>query len=160
VITWLLDISNYTDPFDAVWAALQGYSMVICKTSEGMVCQNAWFDRYIPAVRTAGLLPGAYHVLRRGAGTSQARVFHSRITAHHGPPGWFLALVEPEDATREDVRAFTDEWHRISADQPLVLYTHSTSWRTPGWDGAALPADPRHAWKLTGSLLRSRSEAA
>lgn len=99
MVIWLLDVSNHQGDFNLAQAAPEGSSAISCKATEGVAFRDGWFDRYIPAIKNAGRIPGAHHFLRAGSGAEQARVFHSRITAHGAPAGFLCALDNESDAS-------------------------------------------------------------
>jgi len=161
---YILDISNHQGNFNITRAAAEGYSAIICKATEGRTFRDAKFNRNIPLIRNAGMIPGAYHFLRAGNGAAQARAFHARVAAHGGPSGWLCACDNEADASWATTTAFVAEWHRLTAGHPLIMYTGAWWWKPRGWNGASLTP---HLWASRyvsgtgyGSELYSRVPAS
>jgi hypothetical protein len=135
---FVVDISGHQDAFDAARAGREGYAAVICKATEGRTYNDPRFDTFIPQIKAAGLIPGAYHFLRAGDGAAQARAFHARVTAHGGPGGFLCACDNEQDATLAATKAFFAEWARLSGNHPLMMYSGSWWWTSRGWNGPSL----------------------
>jgi murein L,D-transpeptidase YcbB/YkuD len=155
VVTWLLDISNHQGAFNIAQAAVEGYSAIICKATEGRTFNDGRFDPFVPQIKAAGLIPGAYHYLRSGDGAAQAQAFHRRITAHGGPAGWLIALDCEADASWDTVVAWAGEWNRLTCQHPFLLYTGAWWWGPRGWPGASLTPHLWHSHYVTGTGLGS-----
>jgi GH25 family lysozyme M1 (1,4-beta-N-acetylmuramidase) len=149
--TWIVDLSNWQAGINIEQIAREGYSAVICKATEGSTFRDAQFDGWIPRIRNTGMIPGAYHFLRAGSGSAQARAFHARLAAHGGPAGFLCALDNEKDATLADTRAFVAEWSRLTNNHPLIMYTGAWWWRPRGWDGASLTPYLWHSQYVSGS---------
>jgi lysozyme len=135
---WLIDISNYQTGLDIDQAGREGYSAVICKATEGVSYRDPRFDTFIPQVKAAGLIPGAYHFLRASDGAAQARAFHARVAAQGGPGGFLCACDNEQDATWDVTREFYAEWARLTGGHPLMMYSGAWWWSPRGWPGASL----------------------
>jgi hypothetical protein len=98
------------------------------------------FATWIPQIRAAGLVPGAYHWIRRGSGAQQAQFFYNLVRQVGGPEGMLIQLDCEDDATYADIVAWRDEWRRLSGGHPFLLYTGGWWWDVAGrrWDGAAV----------------------
>jgi hypothetical protein len=150
-VIWLADISNHQGDISIEQIVAEGYSAVICKASEGTTFRDGWFDGWIPRIRDAGAIPGAYHFLRAGDGAGQARIFWARVADHGGPAGFLCALDNEADASWEDTRAFAAEWNAITGGHPLLMYTGGWWWRPRGWPGAELTPHLWHSNYVSGS---------
>jgi hypothetical protein len=124
---WLVDISNYQGNFNVAQAG-----------REGLTYQDPRFDTFIPQIKAAGLIPGAYHFLRAGDGAAQARAFHARVASHGGPGGFLCACDNEKDATWDVTRAFYAEWNRLTGGHPLMMYSGDWWWNPRGWNGSSL----------------------
>lgn len=139
MVTWILDISNWQGDFDIAQAAREGYDAIICKATEGTGTPDGWFDTFIPKIRAAGKIPGAYHFLRCGDGAGQAREFHSRVRNHGGPDGWLIGLDCESDGYTREILDWVGEWNRLTGGHPFMFYTGAWWWpRIAGFNGAAL----------------------
>lgn len=148
---WIADISNHQGGISIEQIVAEGYSAVICKASEGATFRDGWFDRFIPQVKSAGAIPGAYHFLRAGDGAAQARILHGRVTDHGGPSGFVCACDNEADADWDTTVAFTRAWYELSGCHPLLMYTGGWWWRPRGWPGAELTPYLWHSHYVTGS---------
>lgn len=148
---WLADISNHQGDISIEQIVAEGYSAVICKASEGTSFRDGWFDGWIPRIKAAGAIPGAYHFLRAGDGAAQARILHARVADHGGPSGFLCALDNEADASWETTVAFAETWREISGGHPLLMYTGGWWWRPRGWPGAELTPYLWHSHYVTGS---------
>lgn len=151
VVTWLLDISHYQSSLNIKQAVNEGYSGVICKATEGGTYRDPCFDGFIPAVMSAGAIPGAYHFLRAGDGAAQAVSFHSRVAAHGGPKGWLIALDNEADASWATTTAWVARWNQLTGGHPILMYTGSWWWKPRGWNGASLTPYLWHSRYVTGT---------
>ena len=120
---WMVDLSNHQAGIDIEQIAREGYSAAICKATEGTTFRDGQFAGWIPRIRAAGMLPGAYHFLRNSDGAAQARAFHARVAAVGGPAGMLCALDNEHDATHATTTGFVAEWHRLTNGHPLIMYT-------------------------------------
>lgn len=161
MVIHLLDISHHQGDFDVSSAVDEGYSAVICKSTEGSTYQDPRFLDYITQVRNTTAIPGAYHFLRSGSGTTQAQLFHRRVTAAGGPSGMLCACDNEQDATWETTREFFSEWERLTGGHPLVMYSGAWWWGARNWPGSTLTPYLWHSHYLIsapdyGSSLYSR----
>ena len=153
--TWVLDISNYQGSFDVARAAAEGYSAILCKATEGTTFRDSTFDRNLPLIMAAELIPGAYHFLRSSDGAAQARAFHARVAANGGPAGWLIALDNEADATWDVTCAWVTEWNRLTDHHPFLMYSGAWWWGPRGWSGAQLTPYLWHSHYVNGSDLGS-----
>ncbi len=167
------DVSRYQGLVDWEGLTNSGHAFVFVKATEGTNHRSPTHDDQRAAARAAGLIQGAYHYARPGqsSGTLQARFFHSAggswtadgqtlpgaldlEFAEEGPQ--CHGLSQGEMATW--VRAFSDEYRRLSGRIP-VIYTTTEFWDTctggdtsfgdhPLWlfDHADLPGELPAGW--------------
>ncbi|GIG57404.1 hypothetical protein Lfu02_17760 [Longispora fulva] len=153
MVTWLVDISNWQGDISIEQIASEGYSACVCKATEGRDYKDPWFDTYIPRVIASGMIPGAYHYLRAGDGAGQAREFYNRIAAHGGPNGWLIQLDCESDGGADEMRAWADEWNRLSGNHPFLIYSGAWWWdsHTGGYRGADLTPYVWHSRYVDGA---------
>ena len=119
------------------WAAARagGYEFAILKATDRKPYRFVdWFHTEIKRVKTAGLVPGAYHFLRAGDGVGQARYFVDEVTKEPGGFTGLLAAVDCEthpDGTFpsfDTIKAFVIEFKRLVTGHPLICYTGHAFW--------------------------------
>jgi len=138
-VTWLVDISNWQGNINIGQIAREGYAACVCKATEGTGFRDGWFDTYIPKVKAAGMIPGAYHYLRAGNGAAQARFFYDRVRKHGGPAGWIIQLDCESDGLGREMTDWANEWKRLTGGHPFLIYSGAWWWpRTGGFRGAKL----------------------
>lgn len=152
---WIADISNWQAGISIEQIVAEGYAAIICKASEGGDFLDGQFDAWIPRIRDAGAIPGAYHYLRAGDGAAQARILHRRVAAHGGPAGFLVACDNEADAGWDTTVAFVAEWHRVSGGHPLIMYSGAWWWSERGWPGASLTPHLWHSRYVDGSDVGS-----
>jgi len=151
MVVYLLDISHHQGDFNIARAVGEGYSAVICKATEGSTYHDERFLGYITQVRAEAAIPGAYHFLRGGSGSGQARIFHQRVVAAGGPSGMLCACDNEQDATWETTRDFFAEWERLTGGHPLIMYSGAWWWIPRGWPGRTLTPYLWHSHYLIGT---------
>lgn len=130
------DCSRHQGVVDWGRVKAAGHTFAIIKLTDGTVYSHIdWGRRNLPAVRAAGLVPGAYHWLYGPKdGAAQARVYVNEVRQLGGFDG-LLAVVDverDEDGSVPSyacVRAFTDEFFRLTDGHPLLIYTGRWFWR-------------------------------
>lgn len=130
--------------------ARQGYTFAAVKLTQGAGYVRGAAGDWIRAARSAGLIPGAYHWLTAGDGAAQARWFHRHVTAAGGPDGMLIQLDCEDDGYGPQMRAWADEWNRLTGGHPFLVYSGAWWWpRTGGYWGADLTPHVWHSHYLT-----------
>ena len=151
-ITWLVDISNWQGNIDISRIAREGYRACVCKATEGSTFKDKRFDKYIPKIKAAGMIPGAYHYLRDGDGAAQARHFLNRVKKHGGPNGWLIQLDCEADGYGPEMTAWAREWNKLTGNHPFLIYSGAWWWpRTGGFRGAGLTPYLWHSHYVSGT---------
>lgn len=134
--------------------AKQGYSFAVTKATEGTSYVAPSFVEWTAAARAAGMIPGAYHWLHRGAAVEQARFFYDRVRQAGGPGGMLIQLDCEDDADWPTLQAWDAEWARLSGGHPYLIYTGRWWWDTAsrGWPGVTLTPHLWHSEYLTADL--------
>jgi GH25 family lysozyme M1 (1,4-beta-N-acetylmuramidase) len=115
---------------------IEGYGFAVMKFTEGTsVSYLSSAKDWIPQIRSAGLIPGGYHWINAGDGAAQARYFWNHVRAVGGPEGMLIQLDCEDDATEADVTEWVNEWNRLSAGHPFLIYSGSWWWNPRGWNG-------------------------
>jgi hypothetical protein len=127
----------------------QGYTFAAVKASEGTGFVGPQFLAWIPQIRAAGLIPGAYHWIKRGNGAQQAQFFYNLVRQVGGPEGMLIQLDCEDDATLSDVDAWAAEWRRLSGNHPFLIYSGAWWWGARGWDGTHITPYLWHSHYLT-----------
>jgi GH25 family lysozyme M1 (1,4-beta-N-acetylmuramidase) len=135
---FMCDISNHNPGFDVGRAVSEGYSAIIMKASQGTWYEDPLFDGFATKTLAAGAIPGAYHWLENSSGTSQANLFHQRISAHGGPKGWLCACDCEANADWETLTDFFQRWKELTDSHPLIMYSGDWWWKIRGWDATSL----------------------
>lgn len=149
---FLLDIAHYQQGLNIPLAASQGFVAIACKATEGTTFADPSFNTFIPQIKAAGLIPGAYHFLRSGDGAAQARWFLSRVQVQGGPEGFLIQLDCESDGLGPQMAAWAAEWNRLTGHHPFLIYSGSWWWpRTGGYRGADLTPYLWHSHYTTGS---------
>jgi GH25 family lysozyme M1 (1,4-beta-N-acetylmuramidase) len=172
-----IDVSDVQGPaVDFARARAAGVAFVICKATEGLGFNAAYFDHDWDAASAAGLVTGAYHFARPDLGHDAAAEARHHLAAtagrwhaHHLPAildyerapydpawaaRWFEAaeLAQPANgvlyASASRAGAFAGIGRRLwVAAYPLPRLGWSNA---PGLDRAPRPGDWRpHAWQFT-----------
>lgn len=101
-----MDFVNGIDVSDnnanIVWQRVHdaGYSFGICKASEGVGVSQTTFAPYMTAIRSAGMVAGAYHFFSwHSDPAAQARFFLSKYTPRNGDLPPTLDLEAPSNQT-------------------------------------------------------------
>lgn len=149
------DASHYDwdrGPVEPARAEAEGIVFMTHKLSEGMTYVDPRYDDFWKKVKVTNLIPGAYHVLRRGNPVGQADVYLARLDAMS--PGWrnleaFIIQADCErwqngaipEPTPTDIRSFCDRVaSRAPGHVPLVY--------APEWlYGNALNGLPYPLWE-------------
>jgi len=136
--TWVCDWTHWQGmTLPAYGVANEGYGMVKLKaggaTSGGRFFEDPKFhENAIALVNEPRLLPGAYWYLMPGRATAQAGLFFDILNGY-GVHTWAAFLdVEERGLSYADVRKFALAWERLTAGQPLALYTSRRVWETLG----------------------------
>jgi lysozyme len=140
------DCSRHQGVVDWGQVKAAGHAFAIVKLTDGLVYRYVtWGRENLPKVRTAGLVPGAYHWLYGPQdGAAQARVYVDEVNRLGG----FCGLLAVVDVERDEdgsvpsyacVTAFCAEWHRLVPGRTLILYTGRWFWRDILGDPPAPP---------------------
>lgn len=137
-----VDVSRYQRSVDWPGLVASGHAFAFVKATEGTNHRSPTHDEQRDGAREAGILQGAYHYAHPGqsSGTLQARFFHANGGAW-APDGLTLpGALDLEAAEEGDtchgltpaemtawVRAFSDEYRRLSGRVP-VIYTKAELW--------------------------------
>lgn len=153
---WLADISNWQAGINIEQVVREGYAAVVCKATEGGTFNDKQFDNWIPRIRKAGAIPGAYHYLRAGNGAAQARHFLNRLKRHGGPDGMLIQLDNEKDASWDTTKDWVKEWNRLTGNHPILMYTGAWWWKPRGWDGEKLTPYLWHSRYVNGTGTGSK----
>jgi hypothetical protein len=136
--TWVCDWTHWQGMTLPAWGvANEGYGMVKLKaggaSAGGRFFEDPKFhENAIALVNEPRLIPAAYWYLMPGRATAQAGLFYD-ILAGYGVHTWAAFLdVEERGLSFADVRKFAIAWERLTAGQPLALYTSRRVWQTLG----------------------------
>jgi hypothetical protein len=131
---------TYQRGMDFSMLARQGYSFAAVKASQGVTEFNSSFTQqfldWIPRIRAAGMIPGAYHWLTNADPVAQCRNFWRRLRQVGGPAGMLIQCDCEDNATIEVLRGWTAEWKRLSGGHPFLIYSGGWWWKPRGWNGA------------------------
>lgn len=118
----------------------EGYSFVVVKATEGISFQAPQFTQWVAATRAEGMIPGAYHWIKRGNGAEQADFFYDRCKAAGGVNGLLIQLDCEDNATWEDLVAWTTRWNTLTNKHPFMIYTGAWWWANAArnWAGNTL----------------------
>lgn len=126
------DVSHHQGPVDWPRVAGAGHRFAFCKATEGTGFVDSRFRSNWPAMRSAGLVRGAYHFLRTETDPrAQARHFLSVVGDLTGS----LAALDVErsasgsNPTADQARAFKHEFEARTGGHPLVIYTGRWYWQ-------------------------------
>ncbi len=119
------------------WPAVRraGHSFAFIKATDGVAYRHIdWFHTNLPKVRTAGLVPGAYHFLvDHHPGVAQARYYVTEVNR----AGGFAGVVPIVDIEREadgttpresHLRDFVAEFRRLVPGRRILVYTGRWYW--------------------------------
>ncbi len=131
-----VDASHYQGNPDWAAVAASGRAFAVLKATEGAAYPfTGWYHLHAPKVAAAGLVPGAYHFLRRSSDpATQARYFAATVGDFDG----LLAMLDVETArdgsrpTYPQVRGFAAEFARLAPGHPLLIYTSLAYWHELG----------------------------
>lgn len=141
---------NYQAGISFARLRAEGYSFVTVKATEGTGFLGPRFLEWMPAIRAQGLIPGAYHWLSSADGAAQARFFYNRVVQGGGPRGMLIQLDCEDDGYGPVMRAWANEWNRLSGNHPFLIYSGAWWWpRTNGFRGADLTPYLWHSRYLT-----------
>lgn len=131
---------TYQRGIDFGLLARQGYSFAAVKATQGTTDFSASYTQqfldWVPRIKAAGLIPGAYHWVTNADPAAQMRNFWRRLREVGGPKGMLIQLDCEDNATEAVLRGCVVEWRRLSGGYPFLIYTGKWWWGPRGWNGA------------------------
>lgn len=122
-----IDVSHYQGTVSWGAARAAGVEFAFAKATEGTGFVDGRLARNLAGMRSAGVLPGAYHFLRPGDGRRQADAF-ARAVGGVGA-GLLVALdVEASGIAWSTVKAWRDRWAELHPGHPVFVYTGRDLW--------------------------------
>lgn len=120
-----IDVSHYQKSIDWKQVAAQDFQFAFIKASEGEGMQDTLFCKNWDAMRSAGMIRGAYHFFRPGISAAlQAHNFLSTIDLQHGDLPPVLDVEVTDGFTPDQVASGVNTWLSIVEDaykvKPIV----------------------------------------
>lgn len=133
---------SYQRGIDFPLLARQGYTFAAVKATQGVTDFSASYTQqfldWMPKIKAAGLVPGAYHWLTNADPVAQCANFLRRVRQAGGPNGMLIQLDCEDNATLPVLQAWVAEWNKQTGGHPFAIYSGSWWWKPRGWNGAAL----------------------
>lgn len=137
-----IDISHWQGAIDWVAVKAGGKTFAICKATEGTTYTDPTFATNWPAMKTAGLIRGAYHMGRPAEdAVAQANYFVNAVQPVSGDLQLVLDLEKTDGLTPSQVRTWVDAFvRRLTAltGRPPIIYTGFFFWRDSAGGGTSL----------------------
>lgn len=118
----------------------QGYSFAAVKATQGSTEFHASYTQqfldWIPKIKAAGLIPGAYHWLTNADPVAQCANFLRRLNQVGGAEGLLIQLDCEDNATLPVLQGWVKEWNRRTNNHPFLIYSGAWWWKPRGWNGA------------------------
>lgn len=131
---------TYQRGIDFSQLARQGYSFAAVKATQGTTEFHASYTQqfldWIPQIRAAGLIPGAYHWLTNADPIAQCANFLRRVRQAGGPNGMLIQCDCEDNATLPVLQGWVKEWSRQTGGHPFFIYSGAWWWQSRGWNGA------------------------
>lgn len=133
---------TYQRGIDFALLARQGYSFAAVKATQGTTEFNSSYTQqfldWMPRIRAAGLIPGAYHWLTNADPVAQCANFLRRVRQAGGPDGMLIQCDCEDNATLAVLQGWVAEWKRQTGGHPFFIYSGDWWWGPRGWAGAGL----------------------
>lgn len=127
-----IDVSHYQGTVDWNAVAAAGNSFAFTKATESSTITDQYFAKNWPAMKSAGLLRGAYHFFRTGVDPSaQAKLFLSVVKPSAGDLPAVLDIEVAGSASNSAIISGISVWLDTVAQaigRPPIIYTSPGFW--------------------------------
>src|SRR5262249_18349804 len=129
-----IDVSHYQGTINWTNVANSGVSFVFCKATEGTTYTDPMFASYWPAIKSHGMVRGAYHCGHPGSdANAQAIFFVNTVQPEKGDLQMALDLEVTDGLTHSQVWTWTQTFcAKIEAltHRPAIIYCSPSFWQT------------------------------
>jgi lysozyme len=138
-----IDISHWQGAINWTQVRASGKKFAFCKATEGLDYTDPTFATNWPAMRTAGMLRGSYHMGHPAdSAITQANRFFDTVQPSSGDLPLVLDLEKTDNLAPADVRAWvvafvTQIKSRMGGRAPII-YTGYYFWRDSAGNGSSL----------------------